>query len=75
MTQFQKLSFVFDLYYHSQIFIQFKNQGNFLDLLVMRNSKLFLIFKFDRELTEIKDKAQSCKFVSIIKLYSMTNVL
>ena len=54
---------LFVLKYLSQFFINFENQGQFWNLLVMRISKLSLICRFDKELTEIfkvKDITQSC---------------
>ena len=41
-----KMSLVFNIEYFSQFFIKFKDQGQFWNLLVMRISKLTLIFVF-----------------------------
>ena len=57
----QKSSIVFNLEYPSQFFIKFKDDGQFWNLLVMRISKLTLIFEVYAAISEmfkVEDKAQ-----------------
>ena len=57
----QKTSLLFNLEYLSQFFINFNDQCQFWNLLVMRTPKQTLIFEFDAALTElfkVEDKAQ-----------------
>ena len=59
-----KLSLAFNHEYLSQFLIKFKDQGQFWNLLFTRIPKVSLIFKIDKELTEIfkvKGKAQFLK--------------
>ena len=60
----RKWTIAFNLEYLSHFFINFKDQGQFWNLLVMRILKLSLILEIDEESTKIfkvKGKAQFLK--------------